>query len=57
MTPRDLATWSALYAAAWFHCTSAAWVGHVSDLDRARSAAHQADRALEALRAIRPEGE
>lgn len=57
MTPRDLATWSALYAAAWFHATANTWCGAPTDQERATIAAHAADRALEALRAIRPEVE
>lgn len=55
MTPRDLATWSALYAAAWFHAPANKW-GHVTDPERAAIAADVADRGLAALQAIRPEG-
>lgn len=57
MTPRDDATWSALYAAAWFHCPNDAWAGAYADDDRARSAAKHADKGLAALQAIRPEAE
>lgn len=55
MSPRDLATWSAVYGAAWCTAASPIALGVVTDRERAVIAAVIADRAVEALRQARPE--
>lgn len=55
LTASDLAIWSALYAAAWFETPTMPVCGTVSDAARALIAATHADRALAALRQVRPE--
>lgn len=54
MTDRELALWSAVYANAWFNAPVLR-LGHVTDEERAAVAAEAADRALAALRGVRPE--
>jgi hypothetical protein len=54
MTDREFTLWSAVYASAWFQSPSRK-LGHVNDDDRASGAADTADRALAALRRVRPE--
>jgi hypothetical protein len=54
MTDREFTLWSAVYASAWFHA-SVLRLGHVTDEERAAVAAEAADRALAALRGVRPE--
>ena len=54
MTDRELTLWSAVYASAWFHAPVLR-LGHVTDEERAAVAAEAADRALAALRGVRPE--
>lgn len=54
MTEPERAAWLALYAAAWFQPTPTP-AGVVNDAIRATAAAQQADRALIALWATRPE--
>jgi hypothetical protein len=55
MTDAERTAWLALYAAAWFQPTAPSAPGWVKDEHRAQYAAMQADRALEALRAARPD--
>jgi hypothetical protein len=54
MTSREFTLWSAVYASAWYH-TIVDKLGHVTDEDRAAVAAEAADRALAAVRGVRPE--
>lgn len=50
MTAADRQAWLALYSVAWHHQTSTNYAGHVRDVVRARYAAEQASRGLQALR-------
>ena len=50
MTATDRQAWLALYAVAWQHQTARIYGGHVTDVVRARYAAEQANRRLQALR-------
>lgn len=50
MTPGERSLWRALFAAHWNESTGGP-AGVVDDCDRARYAARQASRALDALRA------
>ena len=54
MTSREFTLWSAVYASAWFQAPVLR-LGHVTDEERAAMAAEAADRALAALRGVRPE--
>lgn len=49
VTSADRQAWLALYAISW-HQSSALYAGHVADALRARYAAEQANRGLQALR-------
>lgn len=51
MTPGERSLWRALFAAHWNESTGGP-AGVVDDCDRARYAARQASRALDALRAV-----
>lgn len=56
MTARDLATWHAVYAVAWFQAPSFEhYGGALPDRERAQLAATHADRAVAALQQVRPE--
>lgn len=54
MIDREHVLWSALYAAAWFQ-SAGLGPGVMYDEERAKLAALRADRALEALKLVRPE--
>lgn len=54
MIDREHMLWSALYAAAWFQSVGLG-PGVLYDEERARFASRVADRALAALREVRPE--
>lgn len=54
MTDREHVLWSALYAAAWFQ-SAGLGPGVMYDEERARFASRVADRALAALKEVRPE--
>lgn len=54
MTHAERDAWLAVFAASWHHATTPV-LGLVTDTSRATLCAAHADRAVEALRAVRPE--